>query len=103
MGSKVEPRKNVLVVDVGGTHVKLNVTGNDERRAFSSGNKLKAQKAVESIMETAGDWKYDAVSIGVPAPVINGRILHEPHNLGAGWVGFIYRASDDSQAKALGW
>jgi len=93
---------NVLVLDVGGTHVKLKATtGNDERRSFDSGRKLTAQKAVDGIKELAGGWKYDAVSIGVPAPVINGRILHEPHNLGGGWVGFDFNAAFGCPVKIL--
>lgn len=111
MGSKVQPRPNILVVDVGGTHVKLKATtGNDERREFSSGRRLTAQKAVAGIQQLAGDWKYDAVTIGVPAPVINGRILHEPHNLGSGWVRFDFHAAfgcpvkiiNDAAMQALG-
>ena len=102
---------NVLVVDVGGTHVKLKSTaGHDERRSFSSGRKLTAQKAADGIKKLAGDWKYDAVSIGIPAPVINGRVLHEPHNLGGGWVGFDFKAAfgcpvkiiNDAAMQALG-
>lgn len=111
MASKAEPRPNILVVDVGGTHVKLKATtGNDERRAFPSGRRLTAQKAVDGIRQLAGDWKYDAVSIGIPAPVINGRILHEPHNLGGGWVGFDFHSAfgcpvkiiNDAAMQALG-
>ena len=111
MASRAEPRQNILVVDVGGTHVKLKATtGNDERRAFPSGRRLTAQKAVDGIRQLAGDWKYDAVSIGIPAPVINGRILHEPHNLGGGWVGFDFHSAfgcpvkiiNDAAMQALG-
>ncbi len=102
---------NVLVADIGGTHVKIEATtGNNERRAFASGRKLTAQKAVDGIKQLAADWKYDAVSIGIPAPVINGRILHEPHNLGSGWVGFDFKAAfgypvkiiNDAAMQALG-
>ena len=86
------------------------LTGNDERREFSSGRRLTAQKAVAGILQLAGDWKYDAISIGIPAPVINGRILHEPHNLGGGWVGFDFKAAfgcpvkiiNDAAMQALG-
>ncbi|MEJ7590044.1 MAG: ROK family protein [Planctomycetaceae bacterium] len=111
MVSEAEPRNNVLVVDVGGTNVKLKAAaGNGERRTFSSGRRLTAQKAVDGIKQLAGDWKYDAVSIGIPAPVINGRILHEPHNLGGGWVGFDFTAAfgcpvriiNDAAMQALG-
>lgn len=101
---------NVLVVDVGGTHVKLKVSANDEKRAFPSRRKLTAKKAVTGIQKLAGDWSYGAVSIGIPAPVIHGRVLHEPHNLGGGWVGFNFdnafgcpvRIINDAAMQALG-
>lgn len=103
------PQK-ILVVDVGGTHVKIKATGHDERREFTSGKKLTAQKTVESVRKLAADWEYEAVSVGIPAPVINGRILHEPHNLGKGWVGFDFNAAfecpvrliNDAAMQALG-
>ena len=91
----------MLVVDVGGTHVKIKCTGHDERRAFPSGRKLTAKKAVDGVRKLAADWKYDAVSIGIPAPVINTRILHEPHNLGGGWVGFDFSTAFGCPAKII--
>ena len=111
MGSETEPRKNFLVVDVGGTKFKIKTaTDGGEQRTFPSGRRLTAQKAVAGILQLAGDWKYDAISIGIPAPVINGRILHEPHNLGGGWVGFDFKAAfgcpvkiiNDAAMQALG-
>ena len=111
MGSETEPRKNVLVVDVGGTKVKIKTaTDGGEQRTFPSGRRLTAQKAVDGVLQLVGDWKYDVVSIGIPAPVINGRILHEPHNLGGGWVGFDFKAAfgcpvkiiNDAAMQALG-
>ena len=111
MTSETKPLKNVLAVDVGGTKVKLKAAAiSSDRRAFPSGRRLTAQKAVDGIKQLAGDWKYDAVSIGIPAPVINGRILHEPHNLGGGWVGFDFNAAfgcpvkmiNDAAMQALG-
>lgn len=102
MASEAEPKKNILVVDVGGTKVKLKASaGNGERRTFPSGSKLTAQKAVEGILQLTGDWKYNFVSIGIPAPVINGRILHEPHNLGGGWVGFDFKAAFSCPVKII--
>ncbi len=101
---------NVLVVDIGGTHVKIKASGHDERRLFDSGPDLTAQQAVEGIKKLADDWQYDAVSIGIPAPVIHGRVLHEPHNLGGGWVGFDFETAfgcpvkivNDAAMQALG-
>ena len=71
---------------------------------------MTAQQAVEGIKKLAGDWTYEAVTIGVPAPVIHGHVLHEPHNLGGGWVGFDFesafgcpvRIMNDAAMQALG-
>jgi polyphosphate glucokinase len=101
---------NVLVVDVGGTHVKILATGQEEHREFPSGPALTAEQMVRGVKGLAGDWKYDAVSIGYPGPVLHGRPVAEPHNLGRGWVGFNYGAafgcpvkvSNDAAMQALG-
>ncbi len=82
------PKRRILVVDIGGSHVKFEVSGHSERRAFKSGPRLSAKRAVEEIKRCTKDWRYDAVSIGYPGPVIHGRIAAEPYNLGSGWVGF---------------
>src|ERR1700743_1719740 len=88
-------KRRILVVDIGGTHVKFETSGNPERREFASGPHLSAKQAVAKIKQHTKDWHYDVVSIGYPGPVIHGRIVAEPHNLGSGWVGFDF-------AKAFG-
>jgi polyphosphate glucokinase len=101
---------NVLVVDVGGTHVKILATGQQERREFTSGSALTAEQMVREVKQQAGDWKYDVVSIGYPGPVLHCRPVAEPHNLGTGWVGFDYAAAfgcrvriiNDAAMQALG-
>jgi polyphosphate glucokinase len=101
---------NVLAVDVGGTHVKILASGQEERREFPSGPALTAEQMVRGVKELAGDWKYEAVSIGYPGPVLHGRPVLDPHNLGPGWVGFDYRAAfgrpvkviNDASMQALG-
>ncbi len=100
----------VLVVDVGGTHVKILVTGEDAPRKFPSGPTLTAEQMVAGVKAAAADWKYDAVSIGYPGPVLHDRPVAEPHNLGPGWVGFDYRKAfgrpvkvvNDAAMQALG-
>ena len=79
---------NVLVVDVGGTTVKILATGQDETQRFPSGSMLTAEQMVVGVKKLAGDWKYDAVSIGYPGPVIKNRPLADPHSLGRGWMGY---------------
>jgi polyphosphate glucokinase len=92
---------NVLVVDVGGTHVKILGTGQEEPREFPSGPALTAEQMVRGVKELAGEWKYETVSIGYPGPVLHGRPVLEPHNLGPGWVGFDYRAAFGCPVKVL--
>jgi polyphosphate glucokinase len=92
---------NVLVVDVGGTNVKILATGQKERRRFPSGPALTAEQMVRGVKELAGDWKYDAVSIGYPGPVLHGQPVAEPHNLAPGWVGFDYGAAFGCPVKVI--
>src|SRR2546425_8721763 len=80
----------VLVVDVGGTHVKVLVTGQKAPREFSSGPTLTAGQMAAGFKPAAAGWKSDAVSIGYPGPVLHGRPVAEPPHLGRGWVGFDY-------------
>jgi polyphosphate glucokinase len=101
---------NVLVIDVGGTHVKILATGQTQRREFESGKKLTAAKMVDKVKKLSADWRYDVVSIGYPGPLLHQRIAAEPHNLGAGWVGFDFKAAfgrpvklmNDAAMQALG-
>jgi polyphosphate glucokinase len=101
---------NVLVVDVGGTHVKILATGQDEPRRFPSGPLLTAEQMVATVKDLAGEWTYDVVSIGYPGPVLQGRPVAEPRHLGPGWVGFDYQAAfgrpvklvNDAAMQALG-
>jgi polyphosphate glucokinase len=81
--------KNVLVVDVGGTSVKILATGQSVRRSFSSGQMLTPRRMVSEVKKLAKDWMYDVVSIGYPGPVLHGRPIAEPYNLGRGGSGSI--------------
>ena len=92
---------NVLVIDVGGTHVKILATGQKEKREFPSGPRLTPKRMVAGIKKLARDWKYDAVSIGYPGVVVRNRPLVEPHNLGRGWVGFDFKASFKRRVKVV--
>ena len=92
---------NVLVVDVGGTHVKILATGQSEHRKFDSTPTLTAAQMVEGVKRLAADWAYDVVSIGYPGPVLRGRPVAEPHNLGKGWVGFDYEAAFGKPVKLI--
>jgi len=91
----------VLVIDVGGTNVKLAVTGVEESRKLPSGPELTPQQMVQSVQEATRDWDFDAISIGIPAPVLRGQIMSEPFNLGPGWVGFEFQAAFGKPVKVI--
>ena len=101
---------NILVIDVGGTHVKILATGQDTPREFDSGPTMTPGQMVAGVVQAAEGWAYDVVSIGYPGPVLRGKPVSEPHNLGPGWVGFDFEAAlghpvkvvNDSAMQALG-
>jgi polyphosphate glucokinase len=101
---------HVLVVDIGGTHVKILATGQDEPRKFISGSTLTPEQMVVEVKKLAQGWKYDVISIGYPGVVLHGRPIAEPHNLGRGWVHFDYLTAfgrpvtiiNDAAMQALG-
>ena len=101
---------NVLVIDIGGTNVKILATGQKEPRKFPSGPNLSPRQMVDGVKKLAADWNYDVVSIGYPGVVVKNRILTEPHNLAGGWVGFNFKAAfrcpvkiiNDAAMQALG-
>jgi polyphosphate glucokinase len=100
----------VLVIDVGGTHVKVLASGQSERREVASGPKMTAGQMVQQVKQLAKGWSYDAVSIGYPGPVVHGHPLREPYNLGDGWLRFDFRKAfgrpvkliNDAAMQALG-
>ncbi len=91
----------ILVVDVGGTSVKMLVTGEETARSFPSGPGLTPGEMVSRVLSAAGEWKYDAVSMGIPCPVVNGRPVGEPLNLGPGWVMFDYEEAFNRPVKIM--
>jgi polyphosphate glucokinase len=91
----------VLAVDVGGRHVKLLAQGEQEPRRFTSSPRLTPAEMVERTIGLVGNWEFDCISLGVPAPVVHGRVVHEPINLGKGWVGFDFRAAFDHPTKVV--
>jgi len=106
-----EPRVGaVLAVDVGGSHVKVLLNGEPERRRFASGPELTPEQTVEGVRELTADWAYETVSIGVPAIVRAHQVVREPVNLGTGWVGFDFgavfgkptRVVNDAAMQAIG-
>jgi len=100
----------VLVVDIGGTSVKMLATGETEPRKFPSGPAMTAKQMVAGVKEATKDWEYDVVTVGYPGAVVQNRPVAEPHNLAPGWVGFDYRSEfglpvkviNDAAMQALG-
>ena len=91
-GTTKAPRR-ILVLDVGGSHVKLRVGDHGNPRKFVSGPKMTPGAMVKNVRKLVTPADYDAVSIGYPGVVVRGRIAAEPFNLGAGWVGFDFEAA----------
>ena len=100
----------ILVIDVGGTHVKMRATGQKNRVEIPSGPKMTANKMVAAVRKVIGGWKYDVITIGYPGPVLHGHIVGEPHNLGHHWVKFNFQKAfgcpvkiiNDAAMQALG-
>ncbi len=90
-----------LSVDIGGTHIKLLLEGEHERRAFPSGKEITPKGMMENIGAVSDGWSWDRVSIGLPAPIVDGKPILEPYNLGNGWVDFDYEAAFDCPTKLL--
>jgi polyphosphate glucokinase len=100
----------ILVIDIGGTNVKLLATGQEAPRKFPSGRELTPEQMVAGVLDNTSDWNYEVVSIGYPGPVICGQPMMEPVNIGRGWVGFDFAAAfarpvkviNDAAMQALG-
>lgn len=120
MNAKVKSRKsrplpperaqNVLVVDVGGTHIKVYAKGRRQPVKIDSGPAMTPKKMVQAVRTAVDGWRYDVVSLGYPGPVVLGKPLHNPVNIGPGWVGFDFqkafgrptRVINDAAMQALG-
>ena len=101
---------NILVIDIGGTHVKCLCSGRKQPRRFDSGPAMTAKQMVSGVLNIVRGWRFEGVSIGYPGPVLHGKPVHDPHNLGPGWVGFDFEAAfgrpvkliNDAAMQALG-
>lgn len=101
-GAKPAARPDrILVVDIGGTKLKILATGETDPRKMPSGRTLTPARMVEAVRELAQGWKYDAVSIGFPGQVGNHGPRSEPGNLGSGWVGFDFAAAFDCPVRII--
>src|SRR5262245_38320594 len=109
MGRKGKKMK-ILVIDVGGTNVKLLASGQRLPRKFPSGAQLTAEQMVERVLKETNGWDYEVITIGYPGPVVKGKLVLEPVNLGPGWVDFDFEGAfgkpvklvNDAAMQALG-
>src|SRR5262245_11396917 len=101
---------HILVIDVGGTHVKMLASGHDEPRHFDSGPELTPDVLVREVKSSARGWEYDVISLGLPCVIGPKGPAEEPYNLGKGWIGYEYedafgvpvRVINDAAMQALG-
>jgi polyphosphate glucokinase len=102
--------KAILVIDVGGTHVKVLAAGRKKPIKIRSGPKMSANDMVRAVRKATADWRYSVVSIGYPGPVVHGKPVSEPRHLGGGWLGFDFKKAfgcpvkvvNDAAMQALG-
>jgi hypothetical protein len=101
---------DVLVIDIGGSSVKLWHTAHEEHLKFESGKSLTPEAMIAQAKEMLADWQYEAIALGIPSRVSNGRLVEDPPNLGPGWVGYNFSAAlgvpvrviNDASLQALG-
>jgi predicted NBD/HSP70 family sugar kinase len=91
----------ILVIDIGGTHVKVIATGHKNPVLIPSGPDLTPKKMVTAVRQAMAGWDYSAVSIGYPGPVVHGRPVNDPHNLGRGWIGFDFKKAFGCPVKVI--
>ncbi len=100
----------ILVIDVGGTHIKVRASSHKQRVEIPSGRKMTARKMVAAVKNSVVGWHYDAITIGYPGAVLHGHIASEPYNMGHGWGGFDFAKAfhcpvkiiNDAAMQALG-
>lgn len=100
----------VLMIDVGGTNVKMMASGHEGYKKFPSGRTLTASKMVKGVLTAVKDWEFEVISIGFPGLVRKGRIARNPLNLSGGWMDFDFRKAlrrpvriiNDAAMQALG-
>jgi predicted NBD/HSP70 family sugar kinase len=91
----------ILVVDIGGTSIKMLATGQRTPTKIPSGPTLTPKRMIQLVRKATDGWDYSVVSIGYPGPVKNGKPLKEPKNLGRGWVGFDFERAFGRPVKVV--
>lgn len=92
---------DILVIDIGGTSAKLWHTAHDEHLKFASGKELTPETMVSEVKSMTKDWHYEAIALGLPCRISNGKPVEDPQNLGSGWVGYNYSAAFDLPVRVM--
>jgi len=93
--------KSTLAIDIGGTHVKIRIPSDPEKRQFVSGPTLTPKQMVDGVKKLAVEWRFDSISIGLPAPIRNNKPVRDPANLAAGWMDFDFDADFGVPVKII--
>ena len=93
--------KTILVIDVGGTNIKIIATGIDKRIKIPSHSQMTPQEMVDEVLKASEKWEYECISIGCPCAIQEGEILREPTNLGEGWIGFDFAKAFRKPVKVI--
>ena len=93
--------KSTLAIDIGGTHVKIRIPSEMEKREFESGPTLTPKQMVDGVKKLSTGWKFDSITIGLPAPIRNNKPVKNPANLGPGWMDFDYDADFGVPVKII--
>jgi polyphosphate glucokinase len=110
VAANIQSTMKVLVIDVGGTNIKVASTDVRVPVKIPSGPTMTAEQMVQDVLGATEGWAYDCISIGYPGPVAHDHPIAEPHNLAAGWIDFPYRKAfgkpirfiNDAAMQALG-
>ena len=97
----MNPSMKVLMIDIGGSNVKVMVSGNEEMRKFPSGRTLTARQMVAGVKKMTTDWDFDVISLGFPGLVENGGLVREPLNLSGGWLRFNFAKAFDRPVRII--
>jgi polyphosphate glucokinase len=91
----------ILAIDIGGTHVKVKHSESDDMRKEVSGPTMTPYSMVATVKEMTSDWRCDVIAIGYPGAVLHGKIVHDPHNLGLGWVKYDFEHAFGKPVKII--
>lgn len=91
----------ILVIDIGGSHVKLMFSGSEERRKFDSGPAFTPKQLLSTFTKITKDWDFDAITVGFPAPIVDQKPTKQPNNIGAGWLGYDFAKAFKKPVKVI--